>query len=177
MGVCESQKEKQKIDSEKSDDYSVKIDIKNLLNQMNQIEYILPEKLAKRDDVSKYYNIKQKILGEGASGIVCIGEKDGKKYAIKKINKIKIRNNAPFIQEADISLQIRHENIITYYEIFEDKEFISYVMDLGEGGDLFDFIVGCPLGHLPADIVIELLIQICDVVDYFLVLNHDEQYL
>ena len=39
-------------------------------------------------------------------------------------------------------------------------------MDLGEGGDLFDFIVGCPLGHLPADIVIELLIQIFDVVDY-----------
>lgn len=39
-------------------------------------------------------------------------------------------------------------------------------MDLGEGGDLFDFIVGCPLGHLPADIVIELLIQIFSVVDY-----------
>ena len=39
-------------------------------------------------------------------------------------------------------------------------------MDLGEGGDLFDFIVGCPLGHLPADIVIDLLIQIFSVVDY-----------
>ena len=39
-------------------------------------------------------------------------------------------------------------------------------MDLGEGGDLFDFIVGCPLGHLPADIVIDLLIQIFNVVDY-----------
>ena len=39
-------------------------------------------------------------------------------------------------------------------------------MDLGEGGDLFDFIIGCPLGHLPADIVIDLLIQIFDVVDY-----------
>ena len=39
-------------------------------------------------------------------------------------------------------------------------------MDLGEGGDLFDFIVGCPLGHLPADIVIDLLIQIFEVVDY-----------
>ena len=39
-------------------------------------------------------------------------------------------------------------------------------MDLGEGGDLFDFIVGCPLGHLPADIVMDLLIQIFSVVDY-----------
>ena len=39
-------------------------------------------------------------------------------------------------------------------------------MDLGEGGDLFDFIVSCPLGHLPADIVMDLLIQIFGVVDY-----------
>ena len=39
-------------------------------------------------------------------------------------------------------------------------------MDLAEGGDLFDFIVGCPLGHLPADIVITLSLQIFSVVDY-----------
>ena len=31
---------------------------------------------------------------------------------------------------------------------------------------MFDFIVKCPLKHLPADIVIDLLIQICEVVDY-----------
>ena len=87
-------------------------------------------------------------------------------YAIKRIKKDKLKEIKTILLEAEISLQIKHENIITYYEIFEDAEFISYVMDLGEGGDLFDFIVGCPLGHLPADIVIELLIQIFDVVDY-----------
>ena len=87
-------------------------------------------------------------------------------YAIKKIRKDQIKALKPFILEAEISLQLKHENIITYYEIYEDSEYISYVMDLGEGGDLFDFIVGCPLGHLPADIVIDLLIQIFDVVDY-----------
>ena len=98
--------------------------------------------------------------------MVCIGEKNGVQYAIKKIRKDKIKSFKPFISEAEISLQLKHENIITYYEIFEDSEYISYVMDLGEGGDLFDFIVGCPLGHLPADIVIDLLIQIFGVVDY-----------
>ena len=87
-------------------------------------------------------------------------------YAIKKINKEKIKALKPFILEAEISLQLKHENIITYYEIYEDSKYITYVMDLGEGGDLFDFIVGCPLGHLPADIVIDLLIQIFSVVDY-----------
>ena len=39
-------------------------------------------------------------------------------------------------------------------------------MELGEGGDLFDFILNYPSGHLPNDITIELLIQIFEVLDY-----------
>ena len=128
--------------------------------------YLLPPVLARRDEITKYYNIHSKILGEGAYGQVCIGEKDGVTYAIKRIKKDKLVDIKTILLEAEISLQIKHENIIAYYEIFEDLEYISYVMDLGEGGDLFDFIVGCPLGHLPADIVMDLLIQIFDVVDY-----------
>ena len=128
--------------------------------------YLLPSVLAKRDDITKYYNIHSKILGEGAYGQVCIGEKNGNTYAIKRIKKEKLVDIKTILLEAEISLQIKHENIIAYYEIFEDLEYISYVMDLGEGGDLFDFIVECPLGHLPADIVMDLLIQIFDVVDY-----------
>ena len=128
--------------------------------------YILPVSLARREQIEKYYNIKQKLLGEGAYGQVCIGEKDGVNYAIKRMKKNKLNDLKALLLEAEISLSIKHENIITYYEIFEDLEYISYVMDLGEGGDLFDFIVGCPLGHLPADIVIDLLLQIFDVVDY-----------
>lgn len=84
---------------------------------------------------------------------------------IKK-EKIKIKSYTRFILEAEISLKLNHENIIKYYEIFEDDEYITYVMELAEGGDLFDFIIGCPLGHLPADIVIALSIQIFSVVNY-----------
>ena len=179
MGVCESSSTIQSSKSKKNKDSlssleenstttftknNAKKNTNFSLKQNNG--YILPDNLAKRDDISKYYNITQKILGEGASGVVCIGEKDGMQYAIKKIRKGKIKALKPFILEAEISLQLKHENIITYYEIYEDSEFISYVMDLGEGGDLFDFIVGCPLGHLPADIVMDLLIQIFEVVDY-----------
>ena len=179
MGVCESSpinqssKNKKNIDSLSSfEDNSTTSYTKNNNKKNSNYSlklnngYILPENLAKRDDINKYYNITQKILGEGASGVVCIGEKDGMQYAIKKIRKDQIKALKPFILEAEISLQLKHENIITYYEIYEDSEFISYVMDLGEGGDLFDFIVGCPLGHLPVDIVMDLLIQIFEVVDY-----------
>ena len=182
MGVCESSSSStnqnkdikviKSLSSSSLGGYSTstytknKSKISSSLSLRTKDGYILPENLSKRDDINKYYNITQKILGEGASGIVCIGEKDGKQYAIKKIRKDKIKALKPFILEAEISLQLKHENIITYYEIYEDAEFISYVMDLGEGGDLFDFIVGCPLGHLPADIVMDLLIQIFGVVDY-----------
>ena len=138
----------------------------NILILKSNDGFILSPNISRREDINRYYDIKQKVLGEGASGVVCIGEKNGVQYAIKKIRKDKIKSFKPFISEAEISLQLKHENIITYYEIFEDSEYISYVMDLGEGGDLFDFIVGCPLGHLPADIVIDLLIQIFGVVDY-----------
>ena len=128
--------------------------------------FILSANLAKRDDINKYYKITHKILGKGACGVVCIGEKDGTEYAIKRIKKDKIKLLKLFRLEAEISLQLRHENIITYYEVYEDSHYISYVMDLAEGGDLFSFISDCPLHHLPSDIVIELLIQILTVVDY-----------
>ena len=145
--------------------YNIEDDNIELIKKKNN-GYILPTKLAKREKIENYYNIKQKILGEGAYGQVCIGQKNGINYAIKRMKKDKLKDLKLLLLEAEISLSIKHEGIITYYEIYEDLEYISYVMDLGEGGDLFDFIVGCPLGHLPADIVIDLLIQIFDVVDY-----------
>ena len=172
MGVCDSSSKNEDSHSLSTQDYSSshfknknKLTEKELILKKNK-GFILPENLAKRDDVKKYYNIQKKVLGEGASGIVCIGIRNGVQYAIKMIRKDKIKALKPFILEAEISLQLKHENIITYYEIYEDSQYITYVMDLGEGGDLFDFIVGCPLGHLPADIVIDILIQIFGVVDY-----------
>ena len=166
MGVCDSSSNKLESMSTQDEYSSKKSNKNNILILKSNDGFIISPNISRREDINRYYDIKQKVLGEGASGVVCIGEKNGVQYAIKKIRKDKIKSFKPFISEAEISLQLKHENIITYYEIFEDSEYISYVMDLGEGGDLFDFIVGCPLGHLPADIVIDLLIQIFGVVDY-----------
>ena len=55
---------------------------------------------------------------------------------------------------------------MNYIEIFEDLKYINCVMELAQGGDLFDFILNHPLGHLPDDIAIDLLIQIFEVLDY-----------
>ena len=138
----------------------------NKKSKINEEDYILPEALAKRGDLSKFYKISKKIIGEGASGQVCIGEKDNKKYAIKRIKKEGIRSPEQMILEAEISLNISHKNIMNYIEIFEDLIYINCVMELAEGGDLFDFILNYPSGHLPDDIAIDLLIQMFEVLDY-----------
>ena len=187
MGICDStnnsdinknNENKAKNKPKVINPYSIENDTTGIFQKYNYTDtnisiirqknngYLLPTSLAKRDDINKYYNLHGKILGEGAYGQVCIGEKNGINYAIKRIKKDKLTEVKTLLLEAEISLQLKHENIIEYYEIFEDSQYITYVMDLGEGGDLFDFIVGCPLGHLPADIIIDLLIQIFDVVDY-----------
>ena len=168
MGICDSKKE---IKTFPGNHETEKTNINNNTDKHNSfseksINYIIPQRLCIRDDIEKYYHLTQKILGKGVSGHVYIGQKNGKNYAIKRISKTNLSHVALLLTEADISMQLKHENIMTYYEIFEDSQFISYVMDLGEGGDLFDFISGCPLGHLPADIILELLIQIFNVIDY-----------
>ena len=129
-------------------------------------DYILPEGLARRCKLSNYYKISGQIIGEGASGQVCLGEKDNKKYAIKRIKKERIKYPNQTILEVEISLNISHKNIMNYIEVFEDLQYIDCVMDLGEGGDLFDFILNHPLGYLPDDIAIDLMIQMFEVLDY-----------
>ena len=128
--------------------------------------YLLPEHLARRDKLTSCYKISKAIIGEGSSGQVCIGIKNNKKYAIKKIAKSKIKFPSQMILEAEISLKVKHKSIMNYIEIFEDLKYISCVMELIEGGDLFDFILNHPLGHLPDDMAIDLMTQIFEVLDY-----------
>ena len=169
MGICDSTYKN--FDSMNTqDEYSSNKSKHILSNNIKYIKkndgFILPANIAKRENINKYYKLTHKIVGKGASGYVCIGEKDGVQYAVKRVIKDNLRLLHLFISEAQLSLQMKHENIITYYEIYEDSQYISYVMDLAEGGDLFSFIVNCPLHHLPVDIIFDFLIQILNVVEY-----------
>ena len=129
-------------------------------------DFILPLNLAIYDDLTKFYTISDEIIGSGASGIVSIGENSAGKFAIKRINKLKIKYPEEIIKEAEFAKKLNHKNIIKYYGVFEDLKYISFIMELGEGGDLFDFIVNSPIGHLPLDITIELTEQILSILVY-----------
>ena len=131
-----------------------------------QIIYILPESLSKRENIENYYELFPTLLGIGGSSKIFVGRNEKGKYAIKQIMKEGVAKPEELIREANISLQLKHKNIITYYEIYEDKDYIYFVMELGDEGDLFDFITSGEKMCLPSDITIELLIQIFEAVDY-----------
>ena len=137
-------------------------------NPLKDKEYILPQSIAKRGDITKKYKISKNILGDGATALVYLAENSKKqKFAIKRIFKDKIIGSRinNIIKEAEISLKLKNENIIHYYEIYEDIHYISIVMEQGDT-DLFELIVNSPLGLIPEDIAIDFLIQIFESIEY-----------
>ena len=63
------------------------------------------------------------------------------KRAIKIIPKNKIHDQRRFKNEIEILRNLDHPHIIKLFETFEDSRNIYLVMELCEGGELFDKIV------------------------------------
>ncbi|XP_021911464.1 calcium-dependent protein kinase 24 [Carica papaya] len=88
-----------------------------------------------------------KELGRGEFGIThqCVELKTGEIFACKKISKGKLRTEVDVDdvrREVDIMRHIpKHPNIVSFKEAFEDQEAVYLVMELCEGGELFDRIV------------------------------------
>ena len=137
---------------------------KNTLN--NSFTYILPQNISKRENIKNIYEISSTILGRGGSSQIFLSKKDENKFAIKQILKGGVAKPEEILREANISLYLSHENIIKYYEIYEDFNFVYFVMELGDSGDLFEFITFSEEGYLSSDITIDILIQIFGAVDY-----------
>ena len=175
MGVCGSnQKEIEEMRKNKNKNTNIINNSntqKNITNKKKEEEililkqdYILSSNNVKRDDITKYYKISSEIIGNGTTGFVYIGENEKGKFAIKRINKDKLTDIESIKQEVKYS-KLNHENIIKYYEIFEDLKTISFVMELCDG-DLFDFVLNTPEQKLSIDLCIEITIQILKVIKF-----------
>lgn len=51
------------------------------------------------------------------------------------------KDQAILTSEISILKQVDHPNIVRLFEVFEDKKYIHFVMELCEGGDLLDNII------------------------------------
>ena len=137
-----------------------------LILNTNSFTYILPITISKRENIKENYEITSTILGIGGSSHIFLSRKGESKFAIKQILKGGVAKPEEILREANISLYLSHENIIKYYEIYEDFNFVYFVMELGDSGGLFEFITFSEQGYLSADITIDILIQIFEAVDY-----------
>ncbi|KAL8045247.1 hypothetical protein ABFX02_08G100600 [Erythranthe guttata] len=97
-------------------------------------------------DFVKKYNIG-KLLGHGQFGYtyVAIDKSNGDRVAVKRIEKNKMV--LPIAVE-DVKREVKilkalagHENVVHFYNAFEDDSFVYIVMELCEGGELLDRIL------------------------------------
>ena len=88
----------------------------------------------------KYLKIKELTNGTYSKIYVVQNKKDFKLYCCKEILKSKIADLAKFKNEINILSKVDHPNIIRLYEIFEDDRYISLIMELCQGGELFQKI-------------------------------------
>ena len=97
---------------------------KNTLILNNSFTYILPITISKRENIKENYEITSTILGIGGSSHIFLSRKGENKFAIKQILKGGVAKPEEILREANISLYLSHENIIKYYEIYEDFNFV-----------------------------------------------------
>jgi len=104
------------------------------------------EDVDKLDDIFNYYDIKQDI-GEGNFSVVKYGmnKQTGEPVAVKIIDKKKMfwqeqKNRDHILQEVNILKNIRHPNIISYYQIYDSENYYYIILELATGGELFDII-------------------------------------
>ena len=88
-----------------------------------------------------HYELKE-LLGTGTSGRVYLGinKETGTSWAVKTIDTRKIESQENLTKEAEMLRSLRHPNIIHLEDIFADDKNIHLIMELSDGGDLFDRI-------------------------------------
>jgi hypothetical protein len=101
----------------------------------NPSEIALPELHGKvlHPDFAKKYTIIEE-LGSGGYGFVCVAiNTDGVEVAVKFINKIRQPGSSPLPMAGDEPMEcyilrnVRHDNVISYIEQFEDDSFFYVV--------------------------------------------------
>ena len=140
-----------KVSINKLSYYPIKIIYKNNLanylffeEKESQIEFgnQLKQNINNANFEDKYETMEK--IGEGNFAEVkkCIEKKSGKEYAVKIITKkfIKKKNLDLIIREKNYMKLIKHPNIVSLIEDFEDENYIYLVMEYYKGGDLFSYI-------------------------------------
>ena len=167
MGICYSINESEKtIVNKAKNKRSMKK--KNSIISYDNPDYILSKKYSIRRNIAEDYKLDRlNSLGSGNFGTIYLAtDSNNISYAVKQINKSSIKNKEFIINEVKINSIVNHENIVKCLHVYEDLKTISFILELVEGGDLFNFIKNFPGGHLNKEIALDFIIQILETIDY-----------
>lgn len=117
-----------------------------------------------------------KLLGQGTFSTVFLAErwKDGKKYAIKVVEKRRVQRNEMFryvLMEKKVMNMVDHPNIIKLHWTFKDLLCVYLVTELGVGGELWEFLQHIPEKKLPLELAQFWSAQLVLVLEYLASLN------
>ena len=129
-----------------------------------------PRKILRIADilVEKGYRVGQQV-GEGTYSKVRTAERtsDGKTYAVKIVDKLIARQDYlhKFMpRELSILLKLKHENVVTTYEIIKERDFVFHIMQYAERGDLLRIIHA--EGPLTEEMAKDTFTDVCKGVQY-----------
>lgn len=109
--------------------------------------------------------IRVRKIGEGSFGqaLLVKGKKDGRNYVIKeiKISKMDKRGKEEARKEVRVLSQMKHPNIVSYQESFEENGSLHIVMDYCDGGDLFKRINNQRGNLFSEDQILDWFVQLC----------------
>ena len=140
--------------------------IDKILNEyIKQIYQFKFYRSKKENNEIKAYKIIKK-LGGGGFGKVSLIEKDNTLYALKKINKENFDKEVirKYCQnEINILSNISNDNIVKFYDSFEEKDALYIIMEYCENGNLKEFIKNYKDKNklIEEEKIIDILIQIC----------------
>jgi len=94
-------------------------------------------------DIDDYYEVTSEILGQGYFAVVKVGKdrKTHERVAVKLVNKSLVEKEETLANEIGILGSIDHPNVVSMKAIFDTDDILFIVMELMEGGELYEEIV------------------------------------